>query len=109
VFTSIKSCLDHAQRGRQVYKSHLSGFIDEVTRAGARVRVLALAGTVRSLNNALEGASGSILRGSTNSAKPAHIRPVSPLGRLVGEGRLVHFGMGAASPNFICPQPRGDV
>jgi hypothetical protein len=110
VFTSIKSCLDHAQRGRQVYKNHFSGFLDEVTRAGARVRVLTLsAGAAQSLNNALEGASGSTLKGSTNSAKPVHIRPISLLGRLVSEGRLVHFGMGAASPNFICPQPRGGV
>ena len=107
MFTGIKSCLGHAQRGRQVYKNYLSSFIDEVTRAGARVRVPTLsAGAVQRRNNALEEASGGILKGSANSAKP-DVPPAPLFGRRVSGSCLVHFGMGAALPNFICPKPRG--
>lgn len=110
MFTNIKSCLGHVQRRRQVYKNYLSGFSNEVTRAGARVRVPTLsAGVVQSLNNALEGTSDSILKGSASSAKSVRITPISLLGRLVSGSHLVRFGMEAASANFICLQPRGDV
>lgn len=110
MFTSIKPCLGHAQRGKRVYENYLSIFIDEVTWAGARARVLKLSARgIQGLSNSLEGASSGSLNGYVNSAKPVHISKISLRDHLVSESRPVHFGVGVASPTFIYTHPRGDV